>query len=279
MKPKTAQLDWRAGRRRRAWELKAQGWQQQASAAALGVTGGAVSQGRTRAREYGVEALRRHPAPGREAKLTGEQIAQLPSLLARGPAAYGVRGPVWTGKRVAEVIRRTFGVVDHPAPVRRRLHAVRHSVQPPRTRAAPRDEGAIAAWWRARAGPRKKAADEGRTVVWVDHSGCSWLPLAVRTGAPCGQTPLRRVPLTHASRAASSGIPPTGACACSPTTTPPARPLLCASCAYGCARSGTRCASAGLARPATVGNHSQTAYAKVRPSAGIWSSCRATPPT
>jgi transposase len=150
MKTKPAQLDWREGRRRRAWELKEQGWKQQDSAAALGVTGGAVSQGLKRAREYGVEALRRHPAPGREPTLTGEQIAQLPSLLERGPEAYGFRGQVWTCKRVAEVIRRTFGVVDHPAPVSRLLHAVRHSVQQPRTRAAQRDEGAIAAWWRER---------------------------------------------------------------------------------------------------------------------------------
>ncbi len=36
-------LDWREGRPRRAWELKQQGWKQQDSAAALGVTAGAVS--------------------------------------------------------------------------------------------------------------------------------------------------------------------------------------------------------------------------------------------
>jgi transposase len=53
--------------------------------------------------------------------------------------------------------------------------------------------------------PRKKAADEGRTVVWVDPSGCSLLPLAVRTWAPCGQTPIVRVPLTHDHLAAISG--------------------------------------------------------------------------
>src|SRR5215472_10485464 len=61
-------LDWREGRRRRAWELKQQGWKQQDIAAALGVTAGAVSQLLRRVREQGVEALRRtfgvayHPA-------------------------------------------------------------------------------------------------------------------------------------------------------------------------------------------------------------------------
>ena len=150
MKTKSPQLDWREGRRRRAWELKEQGWQQQDIAAALGVTGGAVSQWLRRARERGVEALRRHPAPGRQPRLTPEQLAQLPALVERGPEAYGFRGQVWTCRRVAEVIRRTFGVTYHPAHVSRLLHAVRHSVQRPVARATQRNEAAIQAWWRER---------------------------------------------------------------------------------------------------------------------------------
>jgi transposase len=150
MKTKSPQLDWREGRRRRAWELKEQGWKQQDIAAALGVTEGAVSQWLKRAREHGVDALRRHPAPGRQPRLTPEQLAQLPALVERELAAYGFRGQVWTCKRVAEVIRRTFGVTYHPAHVSRLLHAVRHSVQHPIQRATQRDAAAIQAWWRER---------------------------------------------------------------------------------------------------------------------------------
>ena len=151
MNTKTTQLDWREGRRRRAWELLHEGWKQQDIAAALGVTPGAVSQWLKRAREAGgPEALRRHPAPGRQPRLTPEQLAQVPTLLERGAEAYGFRGQVWTCKRVAEVIRRTFGVVYHPAHVSRLLHAVRQSMQRPRSRATQRDEAAIQAWWRER---------------------------------------------------------------------------------------------------------------------------------
>src|SRR5579859_1322899 len=147
MSTKTTQLDWREGRRQRAWELKAQGWKQQDIAAALGVTPGAVRQWLKRARERGVEGLRRHPAPGRQPRLTAEQRAQVPTLLDRGAEAYGFRGPVWTCRRVAEVIWRTFRVRYHPAHVSRLLHAVRHSVQQPVPRATQRDERAIQAWW------------------------------------------------------------------------------------------------------------------------------------
>ena len=143
-------LDWREGRRRRAWELAQQGWKQRAIAAALGVTPGAVSQWLKRARTDGVEALRRHPAPGPMPRLTAAQRDQIPTLLARGPEAYGFRGQVWTCKRVAEVLRRTFGVTYHPAHINRLLHALHHSVQRPAVRATQRDERAIAAWWQAR---------------------------------------------------------------------------------------------------------------------------------
>jgi transcriptional regulator len=38
MNQHTTQLDWLEGRRKRAWELKQQGWKQQDIAVALGVT-------------------------------------------------------------------------------------------------------------------------------------------------------------------------------------------------------------------------------------------------
>ena len=146
MNKQNTRLDWLEGRRKRAWELKQQGWKQEDIAAALGVTPGAVSQWLRRAREGGVEALRRQPPPGPTPKLTAEQFAQLPSLLAPGAEAYGYRGQVWTTKRVAEVIWRTFRVSYHPAHVSRLLRSVRLSVQQPIERATQRDEQAIVAW-------------------------------------------------------------------------------------------------------------------------------------
>ena len=149
-KIKAPPLDWRDGRRQRAWELKEHGWKQTAIAAALGVTPGAVSQWLKRARTQGVEALRGHPAAGPTPRLTPEQQAQIPALLARGAEAWGFVGEVWTCKRVAEVIRRTFGVSYHPAHVYRLLLRLEHRVQRPVDRAAQRDEAAIALWWHER---------------------------------------------------------------------------------------------------------------------------------
>jgi len=136
--------DWREERRKRAWAVKQQGWLQKDSAAALGVSAGAVSQWLKRAREAGgVEALVRRPPPGMTARLSPEQRAQIPTLLARGAEAHGFRGDVGTAARVAEVIRRTFGVRSHRDHVSRLLRHLGWSRQPPVARARQREEAAI----------------------------------------------------------------------------------------------------------------------------------------
>jgi transposase len=138
--------DWREYRRLRAWELKQRGWKQKDIAEALGVTPGAVSQWMKQARAGGRNALQRRPAPGRRPRLSAEQKAKLPALLAKGAEAYGFRGAVWTRKRVAQVIRREFGVSYSPRHVGRVLGALGWSVQQPEERATQRDEAAIQQW-------------------------------------------------------------------------------------------------------------------------------------
>ncbi len=56
----------------------------------------------------------------------------------------------------------------------------------------------------------KKAKEEERTIVFVDEAGFCLLPMAVRTYAPCGQTPVLRVKLTHDHLSAIGGITPDG---------------------------------------------------------------------
>ena len=155
--------DWREGRRLRALELHEQGWTGKAIAAALGVSQSAVSQWLKRGREGGTEALRAQPPPGRVPRLTAEQRAELPHLLAHGAEAFGFVGEVWTSKRVAAVIADEFGVHYHPDHVGRLLRTAGWSPQQPTRRATQRDEAAIEHWateqWPAlQAKPRRRAA-------------------------------------------------------------------------------------------------------------------------
>ena len=74
-------VNWREGRRLRAWELVRKGWKQADVAAALGVTPGAVSQWVRTARQGGPQALRHRKPTGSPPKLSAGQRAQLSELL------------------------------------------------------------------------------------------------------------------------------------------------------------------------------------------------------
>jgi len=142
--------DWPEARRFRAYALAQQGWSQTAIAEALGVSQPAVSQWLAKARAQGVEALRTHKPPGRVAKLTPAQRAELTGLLQQGAEAHGFAGDVWTSPRVQQVIRRQFGVTYCDRQVRRILRRLQWTRQKPATRATQRDEAAIARWRRVR---------------------------------------------------------------------------------------------------------------------------------
>jgi transposase len=138
--------NWRESRRLRAWELKQEGWKQRDIARALGVSKGAVSQWMKRAEQEGPEGLKHRPPPGAQARLSEDELAKIPELLARGAPAHGFRGEVWTCARVAAVIRKEFGVSYHPAHVSRLVRALGLSLQKPMRRANQRDEEAIKRW-------------------------------------------------------------------------------------------------------------------------------------
>ncbi len=176
--------DWKEGRRLRALELHEQGWTGKRIAEALGVSPGAVSQWLKAARKGGREALRRRPRGAKAPKLTAEQRAQLPTLLAKGAEAYGFIGEVWTTARVAEVIRREFGVRHHPAHVSRILRAISWTLQKPIQRSTKRDAAAITAWREERqpslqAKPRRRSAP----------SSTSTRPASIRCRSSRGRTP------------------------------------------------------------------------------------------
>lgn len=137
---------WREGRRQQAWELHRKGWNQRRIAEALGVSPAAVSQWLKRGTIQGTEALAAHPPPGRPAKLTAAQLAQLVAVLAQGAEACGFRGAVWTRRRVAQVIADEFGVRYHPGHVSRLLARIGWTSQKPIVRASQRDEAAITVW-------------------------------------------------------------------------------------------------------------------------------------
>src|SRR5207253_4546093 len=133
----------------------------------------------------GADSLKVRFSPGRPRRLTRRQEKRLVRILLRGALANGYRTEVWTTKRVAEVIEKTFHVPCHYNTAGKLLHRLDWTPQKPERRALERDEQAIQRW-KKKVWPRvkKNAARLGAHIVFADESGFLLAPLVVRTWAP-----------------------------------------------------------------------------------------------
>jgi len=151
-------------RRVRAIELLEQGHPPVEVARMLGVDRRSVRRWNAAYRERGKEGVKARPAPGAPAKLSPEQKLELEGALLAGAEVAGFPTDLWTCRRVAELIKKRYGVRYHVDHVGRLLHALGWSPQKPERRAVERDEAAIQNWikhdW-----PRvkKNGAAEGRS--------------------------------------------------------------------------------------------------------------------
>ena len=102
----------------------------------FGVSRQAVHQWAKQYRRLGAAGLHRKARPGRPPKLTRQQLAQLPSLLARGAKAYGFATADWTAPRVADWIWKRFRVRYSREYVCRMLHRFGWTWQKPGTRSS-----------------------------------------------------------------------------------------------------------------------------------------------
>ncbi|WP_197446801.1 winged helix-turn-helix domain-containing protein [Tautonia plasticadhaerens] len=131
-------------RRRRAVELVKQGESPAKVAYFLGCGRSSVYTWVKLDREA-PERLVARPHPGPTPRLTNEQVGELEGLLLQGARAHGWPNDLWNAHRVAEVIRRRFGVeyhVEHARKlIRRRLN---RAGQRPQRRAKQRNEEGIA---------------------------------------------------------------------------------------------------------------------------------------
>jgi transposase len=138
------------------------------------------------------EGLVAKPHPGPAPRLSVQQQQLLEQLLRQGAKAHGWPNQLWTTQRIADLIRRQFGVSLHHDHVGRFLRErLKWSPQKPRRRARERNESAIEQWKTVKF-PDIVAAARARDahVVFLDESGFMLTPTVRRTWAPQGETPL-----------------------------------------------------------------------------------------
>jgi len=84
--------------------------------------------------------------PGQPRFLTPEQDQLVRTWLAQKPTAHGFSTDLWTARRVAELIRRRFGIAFHPNYLRAWLTQRGYSPQRPARRVRQRHEATITHW-------------------------------------------------------------------------------------------------------------------------------------
>ena len=131
-------------RRRRAVELVKRGESPAQVAHFLGCGRSSVYTWLKADRE-GAEALAAVPHAGPTPRLSDEQIEELEGLLLEGARAHGWPNDLWSARRVAEMIRRRFGVEYHTEHVRKLIRRrLGWSSQRPQKRARQRNAEEIA---------------------------------------------------------------------------------------------------------------------------------------
>ena len=98
----------------------------------------------------GQRALHKAGRAGRKPRLEPMQLMELEAQLQRGPEALGYVTQLWTLPRVAELIKKRFGVNYHPGHVTRILQALGWSCQKPARQALEKDEQQVRHWKRYR---------------------------------------------------------------------------------------------------------------------------------
>jgi len=133
-------------RRLRAIALLQQGMAPVEVARHVGVDRRSVRRWRASHDRAGKAGVGAKPAAGRPPKLNAPQRARLERMLLRGAEAAGFRTPLWTCSRVADIVRREFGVRYHVDHIGRVLRKLGWSPQKLGRRVRERDEAAIQRW-------------------------------------------------------------------------------------------------------------------------------------
>ena len=144
-------------RRRRAIQLLEKGMTLSAVAQQVGSSASSVFRWQQAFQKEGEKGLDCRASPGRPPKLSEEEKERLVSILLKGPVTFGYNTDLWTTRRVAEVIRKSFGIHYHPNHLWRFLTGLGWTCQRPERRARERDEEKIEYWKKKRLPAIKKS--------------------------------------------------------------------------------------------------------------------------
>lgn len=180
--------------RLRAIELRKMGKKVKDIALFFGLHPSAVSRWFVKYKKGGIDALKSRKAPGPPPKLTIEEVNEVLNCLKKPATDYGFPTPLWTCKRVKQLIQEETNKKYTVVGVWKLLRRFGLTNQKPERRAMEQDTKETKRWIKEEWPKIKAHAKRWRAILYfLDEAGVSLTPVLGKTWAPKGETPIVKV--------------------------------------------------------------------------------------
>ncbi len=174
-----------------AIKLRKKGWKIVDIAEAFGLVRTSVSHWFMKVDRYGIKSLKRTKAKGKESKLTNEDKTKILSWLKQSAIDFGFETPLWTGKRVQQLIKKQLGKSLHVSNVREWLRKWNLTNQKPEHRATQHNDRVVKRWLKEEWPKIEEHRRRWQAMLYfMDESGVSLIAVMGKTWAPRGKTPV-----------------------------------------------------------------------------------------
>lgn len=162
-------------------------------------------------KRHGKKSLKSKRSAGPAYKLSKQEMRDLLVLFKDDAMQYGFETPLWTCKRIQQVIKSRTGKKIHTTNIMRWLKRWNFTNQKPQRRASQHDEKAVRKWLKEEWPKIKEHAKRWQAMLYFqDESGVSLTAVMGKTWAHKGKTPIVKVTGKRGGLCVTSAISPAG---------------------------------------------------------------------
>lgn len=194
-----------------ALNLRKKGWKTQKIAEAFDVHPDSVSRWFGKAKRNGETSLKSTKAKGKDPTLNESDKLEIISILKMSATDFGFETPLWTIKRLRQVIKNKLGKSVSTSNLWNRLRKWKLSPQIPEKEYAEKDKKKFNKWLKEEWPKIKELCRRWQAMLYfLDESGVSLSPVVGTTWAPRGKTPKIKVTGKRGGFCITSAISPAG---------------------------------------------------------------------
>lgn len=177
----------------------------------FGVHRCAVSHWITNYKRHGKNSLKSKKAKGAEYKLSKEEMKNILSWLNDDATIYGFETPLWTCKKVQQIIIKKFNKKIHTTNIMRLFRKLNLSPQKPERQASQRNRKSVRDWLKKEWPKIEEHRRKWQAMLYFqDECGVSLTPVLGKTWAKKGKTPKIMVTGKRGGLCVTSAISPAG---------------------------------------------------------------------